>query len=78
MEITGYKYTTEQDAINSQIQVNAYYNIPVTPGDVTQNWVNYETADLDSPKFWYIKFDNSLKIVLGDPSIFEVAILNNL
>jgi len=72
MEVTGYKYTNEQDAINAREQVDAYYGIPVSPDDVTQNWVDYNTANLDNPIFWYITFDESLRVVLGEPSEFEV------
>lgn len=73
MEIIGYKYTNEQDAINARELVDAYYSIPVSPEDVTQNWVDYQTATLDNPIFWYIRFDESLKVVLGEPITFEVT-----
>lgn len=73
MEIIGYKYTTEQDAINARELVDAYYGIPVSPEDITQNWVDYQTAELDNPIFWYIRFDESLKVVLGEPITFEVT-----
>ncbi len=73
MEVTGYKYTTEQEAIDAREQCDAYYGIPVSPDDVTQNWVDYNTATLDNPIFWYITFDDSLEVVLGEPSIFDVT-----
>ena len=73
MEVTGYKYTTEQEAIDAREQCDAYYGIPVSPDDVTQNWVDYNTATLDNPMFYYITFDESLRVVLGEPSIFEVT-----
>ncbi len=73
MEIVGYKYTNEQDAINAREQVDSYYGIPVSPDDVTQNWVDYQTSEYDTPIFWYIIFDDSLKVVLGEPETFEVT-----
>lgn len=76
MEVTGYKYTNEQEAINAREQLDIYYGIPVSPDDVTQNWVDYQTATLDNPIFWYITFDESLRVVLGQPSIFEVTVPN--
>lgn len=76
MEITGYKYTNEQDAINARELVDSYYGIPVSPNDVTQNWVDYNTATLDNPIFYYIIFDESLKVVLGDPETFDVTVPN--
>jgi len=74
MEVTGYKYTNEQDAIDAREQCDAYYGIPVAPEDVTQNWVDYQTANLDTPIFYYITFDDSLTVVLGQPITFEVTI----
>jgi hypothetical protein len=73
MLINGYKYTTEQEAINARKLVDAYYGIPVSHGDVTQNWVDYNTATLDNPIFYYIIFDESLQVVLGEPITFEVT-----
>jgi len=73
MEITGYKYTNEQEAIDAREQCDAYYGIPVSPDDVTQNWVDYQTAELDNPIFYYIIFDDSLTPILGEPINFEVT-----
>ena len=73
MEVNGYKYTTEQEAINAREACDTYYGIPVAPDDVTQNWVEYQTADLNEPIFYYIKFDESLTVVLGNPIDFEVT-----
>jgi len=72
MTVTGYKFTTEQDAINAREACDAYYGIPVTPDDVTQNWVDYRFAELNEPQFWYIVFDESLIPILGQPTEFEV------
>lgn len=74
MTITGYKYTNEQEAINAREQVDSYYGIPISPNDVTQNWTEYQIANLDNPIFYYIIFDESLKVVLGDPKTFDVTI----
>ena len=72
MEITGYKYTNEQEAIDARKQCADYYGLPVAPDDVTQYWVDYETAELDNPIFWYIVFDESIRVILGEPTEFEV------
>jgi hypothetical protein len=74
MEILGYKYTNEQDAINARKQCANYYGLPVNPNDVTQYWVDYETARYDTPVFWYIVFDESIEVILGEPIEFEVTI----
>ena len=78
--INGYKFTTEQDAINAREGVDTYYGVPVSPDDVTQNWVSYQVAGLNTPQFWYITFNDSLEEVLGEPTEFEVVqpILNGL
>jgi hypothetical protein len=73
MEVNGYKYNTEQEAIDAREACDTYYGIPVSPDDVTQNWVEYQTASLDTPIFYYITFDESLKVVLGNPTDFEVT-----
>ena len=74
MLINGYKYTNEQEAIDARKQCADYYGLPVAPDDVTQYWVNYETAELDNPIFWYIVFDESIRVILGEPTEFEVTI----
>jgi hypothetical protein len=71
--INGYQYTTEQEAINAREACDAYYGIPVAPDDVTQNWVDYQFASLNDPKFYYIVFDDSLLPVLGQPTTFQVV-----
>lgn len=73
MLINGYKYTTEQEAINARKQCADYYGLPVAPDDVTQYWVDYETAVFDSPVFWYIEYDESIEVILGTPEVFEVT-----
>lgn len=73
MLINGYKYTNEQEAIDARKQCADYYGIPVAPDDVTQYWVDYETAELDNPIFWYIVFDESIRVILGEPTEFEVT-----
>ena len=74
--IRGYKYTTESSAKSAQKQCNDYYGTPISPDDVTQNWVDYKYADLNKPKFWYIIYDDSLLPVLGEPIEFEVITPN--
>lgn len=71
--IKGYQYITEQEAINARELCDTYYGIPVSPDDVTQNWVDYQFAELNTPQFWYIVFDESLTPILGTPIEFEVV-----
>jgi hypothetical protein len=68
----GYKYNIEQQAIDARETCDAYYGIPVSPDDVTQNWVDYNFAELNSPQFWYIIYDETLLPVLGQPEDFNV------
>lgn len=72
MEVNGYKYTTEQAAIDARESCDTYYGIPVSPEDATQNWTEYKEASLNIPIFWYIRHNDSLDVVLGTPRIFEV------
>lgn len=68
----GYKYTSEHEAKNAREACDAYYGIPVSPDDVTQNWVEYSFAELNNPQFWYIVYHESLFPILGEPTEFEV------
>lgn len=72
MLINGYKYTNEQDAIDARKACADYYGLPKSPEDVTKYWVDYNTAELDTPIFWYIVFDPSIEMILGEPTEFEV------
>ena len=69
----GYQYNTEQEAITARELCDTYFGIPVAPDDVTQNWVDYQFAELNTPQFWYIVFDESLTPILGTPTQFEVV-----
>ena len=74
IDVLGYKYDIESDAINARESVDSYYGIPVSPDDVTQNWVEYNEASLNEPIFWYINSNDTLNVVLGEPYIFSVTI----
>jgi hypothetical protein len=73
MYIKGYKYQTEQEAIDARKQCADYYGLPKSPEDITQYWVDYQEASLDTPIFWYIIFDESIRDILGEPTEFEVT-----
>ena len=72
IDITGYKFLTQQSAVDAQQSLNTYYGLPQQPDDITRNWCSIFTADLDSPVFWYIVFDESMRQVLGNPEVFQV------
>ena len=68
----GYQYFTEQEAIDARKQCADYYGLPKSPEDETIYWVDYNTAQLDTPIFWYIIFDESIEMILGQPTEFNV------
>lgn len=70
--INGYTYTTELKAIAAQKQCDDFYGIPKTPTDITQHWIGYNFAELNTPQFYYITYDDSLLDILGQPSEFEL------
>jgi hypothetical protein len=74
MEIKGYKYTTEQEAIDARKACADYYGLPKTPDDETLYWVDYRKAELDTPIFWYIIFEETIRNILGTPTTFNVTI----
>ena len=74
MEVNGYKYTTEQEAIDARKDCADYYGLPKTPENTTKYWVDYQEANLDTPIFWYIVYDSSIEDILGTPITFEVTV----
>ena len=68
----GYQYFTEQEAIDARKECADYYGLPKSPEDETIYWVDYNTAQLDTPIFWYIIFDESIRAILGEPTNFEI------
>jgi len=74
MEVNGYKYLTEQEAIVARKQCADHYGLPKTPKDTTLYWVDYSVASLDIPIFWYIIFDVSIVNILGPPVLFTVNV----
>jgi len=73
MEITGYKYNTESEAIAARKQCADFYGLPITLDDVLKYYVNYQEANLNTPIFWYIVFDEGVIEILGDPETFDVV-----
>ena len=69
--MTGYKYTTEQEAIDARTQAASYMGLPNPQGD-TLYWVNYNYSELDG--FYYIQHVENLEQVLGEPIEFEITI----
>jgi hypothetical protein len=68
----GYTYITEELAITARKQCADYYGLPKTPTSTTLYKVNYSEAYLNTPKFWYINFDESIRVVLGQPKEFNI------
>ena len=69
----GYQYFIEQEAIDARKECADYYGLPKTPDDITQYWVDYNTAEFNTPIFWYIVFDESIEMILGQPTEFNVT-----
>ena len=69
----GYKYTTEQEAINARQLCATYKGLPNPQGD-TLYWVNYIYSELDG--FYYIIYIDELEQVLGQPIEFDVTTPN--
>ena len=69
--MTGYKYTTEQEAIDARAQAATYMGYPNPQGD-TLYWVNYNHSEIDG--FYYIQHVEGLEAVLGAPIEFTVTV----
>jgi hypothetical protein len=68
----GYKYTTEQEAINARSLCATYKGLP-NPQKDTLYWVNYYHSSIDN--FYYITYIEELENVLGQPINFEITII---
>lgn len=64
----AYKYTSEQDAIDAVELCDKHYKIPSSEDSTTIHWTNYYSHE----DFWYIVYDESLNIVLGNPQEIEI------
>jgi hypothetical protein len=67
----GYKYTTEQDAIDARAQAATYAGLP-NPTMDTLYWVGYNYSELDG--FYYIEYVDGLEAILGTPIEFVITI----
>jgi hypothetical protein len=77
IDLTGYTYPTEQEAIDAVSLCDTYYGIPV-PGGETLHWCSYTEAIYNDPIFYFIVFDESLRVVLGNPIAFQVTEPDNI
>jgi hypothetical protein len=68
----GYKYTTEQEAINARQLCANYKGLPKQEGN-TLYWVNYNYSEIDN--FYFIEYVEDLENVLGQPINFEITII---
>lgn len=69
--MNGYKYNTEQEAIDARKASADYKGLPVNEGDTTIYWVNYSYSELDG--FYYIRHVEGLEAVLGEPSDITIT-----
>jgi hypothetical protein len=63
-----------QTFTSARKQCADFYGLPKSPEDETKYWVDYNVAELNSPVFWYIAFDESIREILGEPTTFNVII----
>lgn len=70
--ILGYKYYSELDAQISNSLINKTLGIPVSPEATTRTWTNYQ---YDSLGFWYIIADDTIESILGQPTEFDITII---
>ena len=67
----GYKYFTEQEAIDARQQAADYMGLPKHPNDTTIYWVNFNYSELDG--FYYIRHVEGLEAVLGEPTDITIT-----
>lgn len=67
----GYKFNTEQEAIEAKNLGATYKGLPNPKGD-TLYWFDYNYSKLDN--FWYIQYSEGIESLLGQPIEFEITI----
>jgi hypothetical protein len=67
IDINGFQYITKEEAENAVNLCNLHYGIT--------NWCPIHYAELNTPTFWYIIYEYSLLVVLGEPTTFNVITL---
>lgn len=72
----GYKFTTEESAINAITSINSALGIPKEINSTTQTWTNYNLAEFNSPQFYYIRHDAVVEKIIGSPEEFNVIFEN--
>lgn len=73
MVILGYKYLTEEEALEDSDRLNTYYGIPTSEFAETIRVVDIVYGlDEEEQGFWYIQYYPPCKPVLGDPIEFSI------
>ncbi len=72
MEVLGYKYTVESEAIEARKECADYYGLPTAADNITKYYVDYYEAVDDNPIFWFIEFYEGVRPILGEPTTFNV------
>ncbi len=72
-KIQGYKFSEKELANESRSALVSAKALPKNKGDVTLYWQNYEEANLDKPRFYYMRGDKSMIATLGKPETFFVT-----
>ena len=72
--IKGYKYQTEQEAIDKKLKVDAYF---YNPNNETKDFVSIEISgkvgNINEVDFYYFVWYEALSLVLDDPIEFEIT-----
>ena len=70
MEITGYKYSLEAEALKAQLHLRLYYLGEIKEGQVTSEWVNINEGKFEGVTLFYIK--GTFTKVLGLAQVFNI------
>lgn len=72
--IIGYYLNPESQAITAKEDLRVYYEIPVDGESETRQWVDYSASYTEEGEvdFYYIIWDESLNVILGEPIELEI------
>jgi len=71
--VKGYIYASIPLALEAIALCNEYYNV-----QSGQNYCMYSVAEINDPIFYFISYDTTLSLVLGEPVNFNITTPNDL
>jgi len=67
MEVLVYIFATLLEATSARNTIDEHFGIPKNQNAITTHWVNYDSLVTQTDTIYYIRYDNSLRTLMGKP-----------